>query len=172
MRASRVGSTVDRFWQRVERRGAGDCWNWQGRRHNSGYGVISGAINGKRYVPVGQGMLTHRVSWIIHHGDIPDSKGYHGAVVMHTCDNRLCVNPAHLRLGTQGENVADMHAKKRAVDAPTMLGPDHPNARFKDQRIVDWIRSCKIPSRILADAFRVDRHTITNIKSGRTYNAG
>lgn len=86
----------DRFWSRVAK---GDgCWEWQGRRYvPSGYGLAS--IRGRS-------TGAHRVSWEIHNGPIPS-----GMVVRHDCDNKPCVRPDHLRLGTPGENSADLVAR-------------------------------------------------------------
>lgn len=99
--------TTDRFWDKVAK---GDsCWEWTGMTNNYGYGLIQDSgRNGKRW-------FAHRYSWYIHNGDIPEPKGYHGAVVRHKCDNRLCVNPEHLEIGTQVDNVNDMDDRGRRV---------------------------------------------------------
>lgn len=81
----------------------GDCLIWQASLRAGRYGGIK--HNGKT-------LGAHRVSYELHHGPIPA-----GAVVMHRCDNPLCVRPEHLRLGTQAENVKDMFAKGRANKA-------------------------------------------------------
>lgn len=61
-------------------------------------------------------IAAHRLSWMFYHkGEVPD-----GMVVMHTCDNPPCVNPAHLQLGTQPENIADRDAKKRQAKGAKM----------------------------------------------------
>ena len=100
----------ERLWKYVTKRGPDECWNWFGKSMIRGYGLlgIGGRKDGK--------MLAHRVSWILANGPIPEGGPEpHGYVVMHTCDNRLCCNPAHLRLGTQYDNIEDMNRKGRHV---------------------------------------------------------
>lgn len=94
------------FWRRVEKTDAG-CWLWKGTRNAGGYGVTWDLQDngGKRY-HVG----AHRAAYAIIHGECPA-----GMVVMHTCDVRACVNPDHLRLGTQRDNVQDAVKKGRAT---------------------------------------------------------
>lgn len=79
------------------------CWEWTGTRNRQGYGVVCIAIN-KRPT----GIPAPRLQWMHYHGEIPA-----GQVIMHTCDNPPCINPAHLRLGTYGDNINDCVAKGR-----------------------------------------------------------
>lgn len=80
-------TTEERFWEKVDKRGSDDCWEWAASCYpNSGYGMF---YNGKRPG------LAHRYSVELHRGRIPD-----GMVVDHLCRNRKCVNPAHLEVVT------------------------------------------------------------------------
>lgn len=94
---------IDRFWAKVEK--TDNCWNWMGSRDRFGYGKI--AINGAP-------KLCHRVSWWIHHKEYPK------LFVCHKCDNPSCVNPSHLFIGTQADNMADMTRKGRANQLPIL----------------------------------------------------
>jgi hypothetical protein len=96
---------IIRFWKFVDRKGPEDCWNWTG-----GCAGPPGNEYGS-FQPGGRAVKrtkAHRFSYTIHCGPIPD-----GLFVMHTCDNRLCVNPAHLQLGTPLDNMRDKIAKGR-----------------------------------------------------------
>lgn len=75
------------------------CWNWTGARTSAGYGELG--LNGKI-------VTAHRLSYMIFRGEIPD-----GFLVCHTCDKPECVNPDHLFLGTNRDNVNDMIQKGR-----------------------------------------------------------
>ena len=113
------GTLKERFWRQVDKRDPDECWEWAAKSKVDGYGVIG---RGGRY---GKKVLAHRLSWELHNGDIPETNGYHGTVVMHKCDNRLCVNPNHLMLGTQGDNVKDMDDKGRRKTTATCGSKHH-----------------------------------------------
>lgn len=166
MRSTRVGSVNDRFKSRYQIDEKSQCWNWTGGVNKKGYGVIAGEVNGRRYAPKGQALLAHRVSWLIHKGEIPDSDLAHGTVVMHTCDNPACVNPDHLRLGTQSDNVIDMIKKGRKVAGAWQkaTGVDHFRSSFKDQADIDLICSTEGKTKELAERFGVTESTIRRIR--------
>ena len=164
MRISRVGSVNERFAERYSVDKESGCWNWTATLNTDGYGVIAGEINGKRYAPKGQQMLAHRVSWILFRGEIPNSKAQHGTVVMHICDNPRCVNPKHLKLGTQDNNVQDMISKGRQVVAVKPSGINHWKSAFKSQVDIDLICATVGDTKRLAEKFGVDVCTIKRIR--------
>lgn len=94
-------SIEDRFWPKVQITPA--CWEWTASQNGRGYGQIGRGCAGEGTA------LAHRVSYEIHHGDIPA-----GLIVRHKCDNRVCVNPDHLELGTHADNTQDMLERGRA----------------------------------------------------------
>jgi hypothetical protein len=96
-------SLAERFWEKVDR--SGECWTWTASKIGRGYGQIG--------ITRSRSDRAHRVSWRLAHGEIPN-----GLCVLHRCDNPSCVNPAHLFLGTKGDNAADRQKKGRTV-APT-----------------------------------------------------
>ena len=131
---------------------------WIGAKNNSGYGLIQ----------VG-GILksAHRVSYIEHNGEIPA-----GMVVMHSCDNRSCINPKHLSIGTHKENTRDMDLKKRCHRT---AGENHHKAILTAD-LVREIRRRFTPydktngSAALAREFCVSQSTVSAVIQGRSWS--
>jgi HNH endonuclease len=98
---------AERFWKKIDRNGPvpencpelGPCWIWLAYKDEWGRGQIE-TSQGRRHA--------HKVSWLLYGNVIPD-----GMRLLHRCDNMGCPNPAHLRLGTQAENIAEMIARGR-----------------------------------------------------------
>jgi len=103
----------DLFWSKV-RKGPG-CWEWNGYVSCWGYGRF-------HFSGFHHGMAAHRWAYISANGSIP-----RGKIIMHTCDNRKCVNPEHLRAGSQHDNIMDCSLKGRHFNGSKALCPSgHP----------------------------------------------
>lgn len=133
----------------------GSCWVWQGG-HGGSIGQY-GRVSVKHGVTLG---YAHRISWELHVGPIPA-----GLSVLHKCDVPDCVNPEHLFLGTQEDNMKDMAAKKRG-NAPR--GSAHRSAVLNESSVV-LIRNSSQPASILAEKYGVSYQTIYAARRGTTW---
>lgn len=130
--------------------------------------VIHPGRPGKRdgYVRVSRG-LAHRVAWIDAHGPIPD-----GLVVMHSCDNRRCVNLEHLSLGTQADNIHDAQRKGRLVGNIKAAGELNPSARLTSVHVAvirQRYQAGGWSQRQLAREFGVGQSQIHRIVNGESW---
>lgn len=137
---------IKNFWAKVKVGKPDECWEWQANKQR--YGRLR--LNDKN-------PLAHRVSWLIHFGEIPQ-----GMCVLHKCDNPPCVNPNHLWLGTQDDNMKDMANKGKRKGIPT-----HIKLSKKDReqiKILYWINS--LTQEKIAKLFGVSNGTIAHLLSG------
>lgn len=132
------------------------CWNWTGLQNTNGYG---------RFSLANKHQLAHRVSFEIFIGEIPD-----GMCVCHQCDNRLCVNPRHLWLGTQSENLKDAVAKGR-VFQPDTTGEKNGNRKLDWERVraIRRMAASGVKINLLASSFRVSHSTIREVVIGKIW---
>lgn len=138
-----------RFWNKVDK--SGDCWEWKAHRSRAGYGRIG--VNGKA-------RDAHRLSYEMEYGEIPD-----GLCVLHTCDNRGCVNPDHLWLGTKKDNNRDAMLKGRNAH-----GSRHPRAKLCNLDV--WlIRELSLTQtgKDIAEWFGIHKGTVSNIKNNKRW---
>jgi hypothetical protein len=140
-----------RFWALVNK--TDGCWLWAGSLNRAGgYGRFAKYVLGSHASTVG----AHRFSYILAHGEIPD-----GLVVRHTCDTPACVNPSHLVLGTQQDNVQDQIDRGRKA-----IGERAGCATLSDKD-VQLIRQSYLEGGIsqseIARCFGVDKRTINRI---------
>src|ERR1035437_3049169 len=118
--------TKERFWLYVKKSFLKNgCWLWQASCFSEGYGKSWWG---------GKDIGAHVASWIIHFGPIPE-----GMFVLHHCDVRHCVNPNHLWLGTNQDNVNDMVQKRRCI---RVKGSQHGQAKLTES----IVRICRVLS--------------------------
>lgn len=142
------------FWSRVTKGDPDECWEWRGTIF-SDYGSV--------YLQRGKGRKrtkAHRVSWMIHFGEIPD-----GLLVCHECDNTICVNPNHLFLGTHQDNRADAALKGRL---PSYSGSGNHNSKLRGQDVViiHELLAEGVSVERVADQYHLSVSTVKQIKSG------
>jgi len=151
------GTLEERFWAKVDKRGPDDCWEWQAAKNTRGYGMIRQPRTMRGYR--GINFLAHRVSWVFANGPIPE-----GLCVLHHCDNPGCVNPAHLFLGTQADNVRDTADKGR-----TDRGEKRWSAKLTEQNVhnIRYFLRLGTSQKVIAEGYGVSQAIISDIKTGK-----
>lgn len=94
------------------------CWMWTASKNQDGYG---------KFVFSGRLQKAHRVAWTLYVGEIPD-----GMCILHRCDNRYCVNPTHLFMGTKADNARDRDSKGRGA---CLSGEKHWRSKLTDEQV-------------------------------------
>jgi hypothetical protein len=117
----------ERFWEKVNILSEEECWEWKAYViPDKGYGT---------FWYMGENTFSHRMSWFLANGNIPS-----GLEVLHRCDNPPCVNPRHLFLGTQKDNMQDMIQKGRRF---LMIGELHANSVLTANDVIEIRRRRK-----------------------------
>lgn len=152
----RLSKPVERIWGQIDVRGPNECWPWIGKPHKSGYGHM---------LAFGKVQYAHRIVFILTHGDVSDD-----LMVLHNCDNRLCCNPNHLRLGTHQDNMDDMKTR----DGRKRKGVGNKNCLGKiTQEDADGIRSMwkagGATQRQIADVYGITENYVCQIVGNRYY---
>lgn len=143
-----------RFWSKVQITDLFSCWTWVACRNKDGYGIMQ--INNKS-------TLAHRTAWELCNGPIPAR-----TCVLHKCDNRSCINPSHLFLGSQQDNITDMMNKGRHVASKG----EHSGVSKLTEKDVLAIRSLKqqrITNESIAAKFGISQSTVYKIASRATW---
>lgn len=138
-----------RFWAKVDKKGDDECWNWTGALGNGGYG---------RFNCAGKTRHSHRISLVLFLGrELTDC-------VLHSCDNRRCVNPRHLREGTAAENSKEMVERGRSI-----RGSKHPQSKLTedDVRVIKSKLLAGETGVSIAREFNVSSSAIAGINTGR-----
>ncbi len=158
MNGELVSKTFElRFLRKIDRNGPahptkpqlGSCWLWTGAKHKTGYGWISAYLSNAIYA--------HRAAWVIFRCAIPSDRE-----ICHSCDNRPCVNPDHLFLGTRADNVRD------CVDKGRHKG----NRKLTDdqvRQIRDGFAKSGLSMRVFGAQFSVSPATICEVLSRKIY---
>lgn len=145
-------TTEQRFWSHVNK--TETCWIWTLSKDSDGYGHVG--VNGKL-------RGAHKVSWEFAFGPIPD-----GLDVLHKCNNRPCVRPDHLFLGTHQDNMEDMIRKGRQI---ILRGEDNGHSKLREYQVTE-IRSSLAKGTScheLAALYGVNRRTISAINCGHIW---
>jgi DNA-binding XRE family transcriptional regulator len=149
-KARQIGkcNNVANFWEKVQKSESG-CWIWTAAKNPEGYGRI--AVRGKM-------LLSHRFSYILHFGNIPE-----GMHVCHRCDTPSCVNPAHLFVGTDADNMRDCSNKGRNAKGEKIAMA---KLRSEDIPVIRRMRIEGKTQKEIASLFGVNRMQVSRIERG------
>jgi hypothetical protein len=155
-------SLEQRFWAKVNRTDSADeCWEWRAGLNGDGYGQFWDSLDSRMN-------RAHRVSYRITFGSIPK-----GLSILHRCDNRRCVNPSHLFLGTQKDNIEDM-VKKGRQRGRSMPGQLNGAAKLTADQVIQIKQLIKDGHRnaTIAPIFKVHPSNISAIRRGVSWADG
>lgn len=143
---------IEKFWNnsRINTADPNVCWEWNNKRRPAGYGMFY--FRGKWF-------SAHRISFQIVKGDIPD-----GLFVCHSCDNKSCINPAHLFLGTNRDNILD--AVKKGIHGKNLhRGTRHYRSLVQETDIIliRRLAAKRFSHGQIADLFDMTRRNVTKI---------
>ena len=145
----------ERFWEKVDKGAADACWEWNASRNADGYGQIGTYREDGKHVM----RKAHCISYELTH-NVKLEQGQH---ILHSCDNPPCVNPNHLRIGTNAENIADKVAKGRQAK---QKGIEHGNAKLTDEKVREIRKEYAaggILQRELAEKYEISQRTVSAI---------
>ena len=132
------------------------CWNCTSHyiKPNIGYPLV--VYNGKR-------ITMSRYMYLIHKGDIPE-----GLEIRHKCDNRKCINPDHLEVGTHSDNMQDMLKRNGRQH---LAGSKNPHAKLNENKVIGILNLYESGKRQIdiARVYNVDRKTINDIVHKKTW---
>ena len=151
---------AERFWEKVDK--TKECWEWTSALGTSGYGSFSATSIG-----LSRSAQAHRVSWILANGAIPKA-----LYVLHKCDNRRCVNPAHLFLGSHLDNMVDKVRKSRqsrgTVHSSTCRGELVGNSKLTKAMVIS-IRLDPRPKTTIAADYGITQGLVSYIKNRKIW---
>lgn len=156
-RRAHLRMTADDFWERTEPEPNSGCLLWLGAPTHRGYGQIQAVdLTGYKNRPA------HRIAWALTFGDPGDIQ------VLHRCDNRKCVNPAHLFLGTQADNVHDCIAKGRF---PRVAGERNGQSKVTSEQVESIRRAAAtgMPQRQIARLYGLSQQGVSHIVRRETW---
>jgi hypothetical protein len=155
-------SVKERFWSKVDKRGTDECWPWLAGKEGWGYGM---------FWFEGHTIHASRIAWLLTNGTIPEN-----TFVCHSCDFSGCVNPNHLFLGTQKDNMTDREniGMRHAHLPPINRGEKHPRAKLNNA-LVEMAREAYKSGEYgavgkLAKKYDVNYFTLWNAASNKTWN--
>lgn len=156
---------MTRIMASFEKKGPNECWPWIARLSRYGYGWL---WIGRHVTP--NRVHAHRFMFQLRYGRIPD-----GLQACHHCDNRRCVNPHHVFLGTHKDNAQDRERKgrgnHRATPRPQNRGTRNGNCRLKDDDIARLRQMSKdgFKGREIAETFKISLSGVYLILNGKTH---
>lgn len=157
--------TAESFWNRIDVRSLDECWPWLGSTNNTGYGTAS--WHGRLHT-------AHRIAaWLlglIHQPEAPTDRTGDG-FILHQCDNRICCNPTHWKVGTYTENIIESYKRGRRTQPK---GEYHVNAKLSNEQAEEIRAAYKdgIYQKELASKYNISKACISLIVREKTYNVG